>query len=97
MIIKSSREDGRVLILSRLLRVNPNPNPCLLIVLSCSFCYAYSIFSSLVVGTALLKGLGELRDEFASVGDVRGKGLMIGVEMVTDKESKTPLPPDQVN
>ena len=25
------------------------------------------------------------------MGDVRGKGLMIGIEMVEDKETKTPL------
>ena len=27
------------------------------------------------------------------VGDVRGKGLMIGIEMVEDKETKKPLSP----
>ena len=27
----------------------------------------------------------ELRDEFEVVGDVRGKGLMLGMELVTDK------------
>ena len=32
-----------------------------------------------------MKELSKLRDEFEIVGDVRGKGLMIGVEMVTDK------------
>ncbi len=47
-------------------------------------------------GTYLLKGLEELRRDFEIVGDVRGKGLMIGVEMVTDKASKNPLPTDRM-
>lgn len=45
----------------------------------------------LEVGTYFLKGLAELRDRYEIVGDVRGKGLMIGVELVSDKEKKTPL------
>ena len=32
-----------------------------------------------------MKELIKLRDEFEVVGDVRGKGLMIGVEMVKNK------------
>ena len=43
-----------------------------------------------------MKGLEELRKDFEIVGDVRGKGLMIGVEMVTDKASKNPLPADRM-
>ncbi|CAH0772284.1 unnamed protein product [Bemisia tabaci] len=43
------------------------------------------------VGTHFLYELAKLRDEFECVGDVRGKGLMIGVELVEDKESKIPL------
>merc|ERR1719323_686720 len=43
------------------------------------------------VGTYFLHGLAKLRDQYEIVGDVRGKGLMIGIEMVEDKESKTPL------
>jgi len=35
--------------------------------------------------TYFIKELIKLRDEFEVVGDVRGKGLMIGVEMVKDK------------
>lgn len=43
------------------------------------------------VGTHLLNSLAKLRDEFEIIGDVRGKGLMIGVEMVTNKATKEPL------
>jgi len=37
------------------------------------------------VGCYLLEKLSSLRDEFECVGDVRGKGLMVGVELVQDK------------
>ncbi len=40
------------------------------------------------MGARLLKGLQGLR-EFSFVGDVRGQGLICGVELVTDKDSKT--------
>ncbi|XP_069688077.1 alanine--glyoxylate aminotransferase 2, mitochondrial isoform X1 [Periplaneta americana] len=48
-----------------------------------------------MVGTYFLKKLSALRDQFDCVGDVRGKGLMIGVEMVTDSETREPLPAKQ--
>jgi 4-aminobutyrate aminotransferase len=41
-------------------------------------------------GAYALKRLGELKERSKIVGDVRGKGLMIGVELVEDKESKKP-------
>ena len=37
------------------------------------------------VGTFILKELAKLRDEFEIVGDIRGKGLMIGIELVKSK------------
>jgi len=40
---------------------------------------------SKVVGNYLLETLANLRGEFGCVGDVRGKGLMVGFEMVQDK------------
>ncbi|VEN48587.1 unnamed protein product [Callosobruchus maculatus] len=43
------------------------------------------------VGTKLLLDLAKLRDKYEIVGDVRGKGLMIGMELVDDKTSKKPL------
>jgi len=36
-----------------------------------------------------LERLSTLRDEFQCVGDVRGKGLMVGVEFVQDKACKS--------
>jgi 2,2-dialkylglycine decarboxylase (pyruvate) len=43
-------------------------------------------------GTRLMAGLGELRDRYDCVGDVRGRGLLVGLEVVSDKESKKPAP-----
>lgn len=45
--------------------------------------------NSKTVGTYLLRKLSELKSE--NIGDVRGKGLMIGIELVEDKISKAPL------
>jgi 4-aminobutyrate aminotransferase len=44
------------------------------------------------VGNYLHRGLKDLEDRFDIVGEVRGKGLMVGVELVTDGESKNPNP-----
>lgn len=41
------------------------------------------------VGEYILKGLNSLKDKYPLIGDVRGLGLMIGVELVKD-EKKTP-------
>ncbi|XP_058829546.1 alanine--glyoxylate aminotransferase 2, mitochondrial isoform X2 [Topomyia yanbarensis] len=43
------------------------------------------------VGTYMLKGLEKLRDKYEVIGDVRGKGLMIGVELVSNKETRQHL------
>lgn len=42
------------------------------------------------VGDYALKLLNELKERRKFVGDVRGKGLMLGIELVKDKESKKP-------
>jgi 4-aminobutyrate aminotransferase-like enzyme len=41
-------------------------------------------------GAYLLAELESVAERFACVGDVRGKGLYIGVELVRDRKSKTP-------
>ncbi|CAI9106712.1 OLC1v1005929C1 [Oldenlandia corymbosa var. corymbosa] len=43
-----------------------------------------------VVGSYLKDRLTALKDKHEIIGDVRGRGLMLGVELVTDREQKTP-------
>jgi 4-aminobutyrate aminotransferase len=43
-------------------------------------------------GAYLMKRLNELKDKHEVVGDVRGIGLMVGVEFVKDKKSKEKAP-----
>ncbi len=42
------------------------------------------------LGEKILKRFNELKEEIEIIGDVRGKGLMIGVEIVKDKKTKRP-------
>lgn len=43
-----------------------------------------------VVGSYLKERLNALKDKYEIIGDVRGRGLMLGVELVTDRQQKTP-------
>jgi len=43
-------------------------------------------------GAYIMKRLEELKKQTEIVGDVRGKGLMIGMEIVENKETKKPAP-----
>jgi adenosylmethionine-8-amino-7-oxononanoate aminotransferase len=46
-----------------------------------------------VAGSLLRHGLEEIAETSPIVGDVRGMGLLLAVELVADKETKAPLPP----
>jgi len=46
--------------------------------------------NSRAMGQYLLEGLHKLQDRYGCIGDVRGRGLMTGVEIVADRKSKGP-------
>jgi 4-aminobutyrate aminotransferase len=46
------------------------------------------VANAAVVGEHLMNGLRDLQNKHAIVGDVRGKGLMIGMELVRDRQTK---------
>ncbi|MEH7354438.1 aspartate aminotransferase family protein [Neobacillus drentensis] len=43
-------------------------------------------------GVYLKNQLEKLKGQFSFIGDVRGKGLLLGIEFVEDREMKTPFP-----
>jgi 4-aminobutyrate aminotransferase len=44
------------------------------------------------IGMTIMKRLDEAHEEVPSVGDVRGKGLMIGIELVKNRSTREPAP-----
>ncbi|MCC3358601.1 aspartate aminotransferase family protein [Bacillus sp. REN16] len=49
------------------------------------------------LGNKLMEGFTEALADHPNVGDIRGKGLLIGIELVTDKQTKEPLEVGKVN
>jgi 4-aminobutyrate aminotransferase-like enzyme len=48
------------------------------------------------VGAAMLAALQEVATRHPIVGDVRGAGMLLAVELVSDRTAKTPVPPTTV-
>lgn len=45
-----------------------------------------------IVGKHLLVRFAEMAERFEAIGDVRGRGLFLGIELVKDRETRTPAP-----
>ena len=48
------------------------------------------------MGTHMFEALSELADRHPVIGQVRGKGLFLGAELVADRDSRQPVPEAQV-
>ena len=49
------------------------------------------------MGAALKKRLLELQEKYPIIGDVRGKGLMLSLELVKDRQTKEPAVEEAAN
>ncbi len=49
------------------------------------------VANSLVVGRAMLEALESMVEEFPFIGQVRGEGLLLAIELVSDKKTREPL------
>ncbi|MBA2458683.1 MAG: acetyl ornithine aminotransferase family protein [Gemmatimonadales bacterium] len=45
-----------------------------------------------LMGERLMAGLSRLQEKYACIGEVRGRGLMIGIELVKDRATREPAP-----
>jgi len=75
-----------------------NPAACALALKNLEIMETENLFErSKQLGAQLKKALIESLSENPFVGDVRGKGLLIGIELVKDPQTKEPLPIELVN
>ncbi len=73
--------------------LSANPQSCAIALAVLEYLENKKIMSEVESKGDYLKGLLEkLKEPFFFIGDVRGKGLMLGIEFVADRLTKTPFP-----
>ena len=65
-----------------------NPVACAAALVTIRLLREQFVQNAATVGEHLMNGLRALADKHAIIGDVRGKGLMLGVELVRDRTTK---------
>jgi 4-aminobutyrate aminotransferase len=65
-----------------------NPVACAAALVTIKLLREQYIQNAATVGEYLMGALRELQNKHAIIGDVRGRGLMIGVELVRDRKTK---------
>ena len=66
-----------------------NPVACAAALVTIRLLREQYVQNAATVGGRMMVALRELQDKHPIVGDVRGKGLMIGIELVRDRKTKT--------
>lgn len=69
-----------------------NPVSCAAAMATISLLEEGLVENAALQGSRLISGLQQLQQTHEGIGDVRGKGLMVAVEMVKDRRTKAPDP-----
>jgi 4-aminobutyrate aminotransferase len=72
-----------------------NPVACAAALVTIRLLREQLVQNAAAVGDYLMNGMRALADKHAIIGDVRGKGLMIGVELVRDRTTKARAPEER--
>jgi adenosylmethionine-8-amino-7-oxononanoate aminotransferase len=75
---------------------NANPVSCAGAIAAINYLLAHDLAENArLQGDYFLAGLQTLMDKHPIVGDVRGRGLMLGIELVKDRATREPFPPER--
>lgn len=73
--------------------LSANPQSCAIALAVLEYVEKNKIMSQVESkGEYLRPQLEKMKEQFVFIGDVRGKGLMLGIEFVADRSTKTPFP-----
>ena len=72
-----------------------NPVSCAAALVTIKLLREQYVQNAATVGEHLMNGLRELQNKHQIIGDVRGRGLMIGVELVRDRKTKERAPDER--